>query len=179
MTKRDDVDALGRRPATVAEAKAASNPLRIRILRLCAVEPRTNRELAELLDRDPSTILHHTRILEEVGFVEALPTRPGQRGGREKPYRTTGLSWDVSNPLSGDASDLAAFEAFREELAAAGPDSVVASTRFFLHADEETFAELEQRLTAIAREYVDTDDERRAAGHPRINGMMLFHRLAE
>ncbi len=175
----DEVDALGRRPATLAEVKAIASPLRIRILRLCAVEPRTNRELAELLDRDPSTILHHTRILDEVGFVEALPSRPSPRGGREKPYRTTGLSWDVSTPVTGDATDLAGFEAFREELAAAGPGSVVASTRFFLHADERTMEELEQRLTAIAREYVGADDRRRAAGHPRINGMMLFHRLAD
>jgi len=175
----DAVDALGRREATVAEAKAAGSPLRMRILRLCAIEPRTNNELAQLLERDPSTIVHHVKILEEVGFLEAMPTHPGPRGGSVKPYRATGLSWDVSIPLLGGDANLTLFETFREELAAAGPESVLATTRFFLHADDETFRELEERLTAIAREYVDTDDERRAAGQPIINVLMVFHRSAD
>ena len=173
------VDALGRREATVAEARAAGNPLRMRILRLCAIEPRTNRELARLLERDPSTIVHHVKLLEEVGFLEALPSRPGPQGGSVKPYRATGLSWNVSIPLTGDRADLTSFETFREELAAAGPDSVLATTRFFLHADEATFRELEERLSAIAREYVDSDDQRRAAGHPMVNGLLIFHRSAD
>jgi DNA-binding transcriptional ArsR family regulator len=182
MTRRNpepkDVDPLGRREASVAEAKAAGSSLRMRILRWCAIEPRTNRELADLLERDPSTIVHHVKILEDVGFLEALPARPGPHGGSVKPYRATGLSWNVNIPLTGDNSNLASFEAFREELAAAGPDSVLATTRFFLHADEDTFSELEARLTAIAREYVETDDQRRAAGHPIVNGFMIFHRFA-
>lgn len=172
------VDALGRRDATVAEAKAAASPLRMRIMRLCAIQPRTNRELADLLDRDPSTIVHHVKLLEDVGFLDALPERPGPHGGSVKPYRATGLSWNVSIPLSGDDSDLTSFEAFREELAAAGPESVLATTRFFLHADQQTFNELEERLAAVAREYVDSDDQRRDAGHPIVNGFMIFHRFA-
>lgn len=175
----ETVDALGRREASVAEAKAAGSPLRMRILRLCAIGPRTNRELADLLDRDPSTIVHHVKILEDVGFLAALPPRPGPHGGSVKPYQATGLSWHVSIPLKGADADLTSFEAFREELAAAGAESVLATTRFFLHADEETFRELEERLTTIAREYVDTDDERRAAGHPIVNGLMIFHRSAD
>lgn len=175
----DDVDSLGRRDASVAEAKAAANPLRMRILRLCAIEPRTNRQLADLLDRDPSTVVHHVKILEDVGFLEALPERPGPHGGSVKPYRATGLSWNLSMPLTGNSSDLTSFEAFRDELAAAGTDSVLATTRFFLHADQATFDELEERLSAIAREYVDTDDQRRDAGHPIVNGFMIFHRFAD
>ena len=183
MTERDglpgEVDALGRREATVAEAKAAGSPLRMRILRLCAIEPRTNRELAELLDRDPSTIVHHVQMLEDVGFLEAMAPRPGPRGGSVKPYKATGLSWDVSIPLEGGDADLTSFETFREELAAAGPESVLATTRFFLHADEATFREFEERLTAIVREYVDTDGSRRAAGHPIVNGLMVYHRSTD
>src|SRR4051794_4556913 len=51
------------RPATVEEHKALSHPLRLRILRLCLDEPKTNRELADRLDANPATVLHHVRTL--------------------------------------------------------------------------------------------------------------------
>lgn len=116
---------------------------------------------------------------DAMSIAPTMHARAGPHGGSVKPYRATGRSWNVSIPLTGDASDLSAFEAFRNELASAGPESVLATARFFLHADEATFDELEQRLTAIAREYVDTDEQRRDAGHPIVNGFMIFHRVAE
>ncbi|HEV8163288.1 MAG TPA: transcriptional regulator, partial [Actinomycetota bacterium] len=36
-----------RRRATILQAKAASHPLRLRILRLCGQQPMTNKQLAD------------------------------------------------------------------------------------------------------------------------------------
>ena len=63
-----------------ADARALASTLRLRILRLCLDEPMTNREIAERLDRNPATILHHVRTLADRGFLAAQPVRRGTRG---------------------------------------------------------------------------------------------------
>ena len=65
-----------RRDATPAELKAMAHPLRLRIIRLCLHEALTNKQLADHLDQDPATVLHHVRTLCAAGFLEAEPARP-------------------------------------------------------------------------------------------------------
>src|SRR4051812_49914600 len=82
-----------RRTATDAERRALASGLRLRILRLCLDEPRTNREIAERLGRHPATTLHHVRTLVDTGFLVAEPVRRGTRGSRGIPYPGARLSW--------------------------------------------------------------------------------------
>lgn len=82
-----------RRPADEAEAKAMASPLRLRILRIALHEPRTNKEIAEALGRNPASVLHHVRTLVDTGFLIEQPRRRGQRGSREVPYLTSGKTW--------------------------------------------------------------------------------------
>jgi hypothetical protein len=96
------------RQATDAESKALASSLRMRILRVCLHEPRTNKEIAGILDRDPATTLHHVRRLVDTGFLAAQPVRRGVRGSREIPYLATGKSWQLSFP-SGTGTLLATF----------------------------------------------------------------------
>ena len=84
-----------RRSATDAEARALASSLRLRILRLTLDEALTNKEIAEALDRNPASVLHHVRTLVDTGFLQAEPVRRGQRGSREIPYRATGKSWNL------------------------------------------------------------------------------------
>src|SRR4051812_12127816 len=81
-----------RRPADEAEAKAIASPLRLRILRLALHEPRTNKEIAEALGRNPASVLHHVRTLVDTGFLVEQPRRRGRRGSRELPYLASGKS---------------------------------------------------------------------------------------
>jgi DNA-binding transcriptional ArsR family regulator len=81
-----------RRPADEAEAKAIASPLRLRILRIALHEPRTNKEIAEALGRNPASVLHHVRTLVDTGFLIEQPRRRGQRGSRELPYLASGKS---------------------------------------------------------------------------------------
>jgi DNA-binding transcriptional ArsR family regulator len=81
-----------RRRADEAEAKAIASPFRLRILRIALHEPRTNKEIAEALGRNPASVLHHVRTLVDTGFLIEQPRRRGQRGSRERPYLASGKS---------------------------------------------------------------------------------------
>jgi predicted ArsR family transcriptional regulator len=102
-----------RSPASDAEARALASALRLRILRICLGEAHTNKEIAEVLGRDPASILHHIRTLVRTGFLQPQPERRGARGAREIPYLATKKSWRLSVP----ALDRSMLDAFLEELA--------------------------------------------------------------
>jgi DNA-binding transcriptional ArsR family regulator len=165
-----------RRQATAEEAKALGHPLRLRILRLCAEDELTNKQLAERLDRDPGTVLHHVRMLTDAGLLQAAPVRAGASGALEKPYRSTGMTWWLDGPLVGTPAEHVGVEAFQEELREAGLDSIAIHERFSLHLSPDDVAELDRRILAILDEYIDTDEQRR--DRPLLGGILLLHRLA-
>lgn len=104
-----------------ARAKALGSPIRWRILRLCLHEPRTNRELAELLGRNPATMLHHVRTLVDAGYLAPQEPRRGTRGAREIPYLATRLTWTEDEQTS--TSDVLV-RTFLEEIEGLAPDDV-------------------------------------------------------
>jgi DNA-binding transcriptional ArsR family regulator len=147
-----------RRPATLAEARAVSNPLRLRILRLCLDEALTNRELAERLGKDPATVLHHVRTLVDTGFLAPEPERRGTRGAREKPYRATGKSWTLDiGEAAGRVLSVAIVDAFRSELADSG-DIDATATRLGVRLTAADRRELVARLERLAAEFKQRDD---------------------
>jgi DNA-binding transcriptional ArsR family regulator len=168
---------------TPAQIKAVSSPLRLRILRLCNDREWTNKELADRLERDPATILHHLRLLVDAGLIEAVGVRQGKSGAYEKPYRSTGLSWRLqfehAAPDEDDAGEVAMLSAFRQELAESGPDSIAELTRFHLHLDDDTLRTFSERLVELIEEYRSDDDERREHGAPGYGGIVVVHRLVD
>jgi hypothetical protein len=97
----------------------------------------------------------------------------------EKPYRSTGRSWWLDDPLADAEPDasLAPIEAFQDELRAAGPGSVQTFARFTLHLSPEDVAALDRRILAILDEYVETEDQR--LEQPAHGGIIVLHRLLE
>ena len=176
-----------RRRATILQAKAASHPLRLRILRLCLQQPMTNKQLADRLWTQPGTTLYHVRLLVQAGLLEPAPVRTGASGALEKPYRSTGRSWwlsaygdtDEGEPYDDrtDESSLATIEAFQAELREAGPGSVRTFARFMLHLSEEEVRELDRRLLEVLDEYIQSDHER--LDRPALGGIVVLHQLAE
>ena len=114
-----------------ADARALASTLRLRILRLCLDDSLTNREIAERLDRNPATVLHHVRTLVDRGFLVAEPARRGNRGSREVPYRATGKSWRTPG---GAGMSRILIDTFLEEVALVDPQDVV-TTRLGLRLD--------------------------------------------
>nr|BFE88266.1 hypothetical protein GCM10020093_108670 [Planobispora longispora] len=151
----------------------------MRILRLCAQREMTNKQLADRLGSDPGTVFYHVRQLVEAGLLHQAPVRTGESGALEKPYRSTGRSWWLDDPLSGEGPEasFAPIQAFQDELREAGPESVRMFSRFMLHLSPEEIEELDRRILAILDEYIETDDQR--PDRPAYGGMVILHRLAE
>lgn len=137
---------------TEAEARlrALSSPLRLRVLRLCAFDARTNKELAELLEVNPGTMLHHVRTLVATGFLAAEPERTGAQGAREVPYRATGLSWRTPMP---DRS-LILVETFLQQIEGLADEDLDTSW-LGLRLNDAHKAELQERLYALVSEFKD------------------------
>jgi predicted ArsR family transcriptional regulator len=149
-----------RREATPDEARALANPLRLRILRLCLDEALTNKEVSDRLGRDPGSILHHIRMLVDTGFLRVEAVRAGVRGALEKPYRATGKSWEVTvedRPESA-AVELAMIDAFRAEVAEAGPKSMLMESRLGVRLKAADRKELVKRLNDLAEDFKKRHD---------------------
>lgn len=131
-----------------ARARALASPLRMRILRLCLHEARTNRELAVELGVNPGTLLHHVRALVDTGFLRAEAVRRGARGAREIPYRATKLSWRSEAPGIGPVL----LETFLQEIEGL-PAEDIDITRLGLKLTTAHRAELLARFDELFQEY--------------------------
>lgn len=131
-----------------AKGRALSSPLRLRVLRLCAFESRTNKELAELLGVNPGTMLHHVRTLVQTGFLAAEAERAGAQGAREVPYRATGLSWRTSMPEGSPVL----VETFLQQIEGVAPEDLDA-TWLGLKINVEHKVELQRRLYELVNEF--------------------------
>ncbi len=163
-----------RRPATQEEARALSHPLRLRILRLCLDETLTNKELAQRLDIQPGTVLHHVRTLVATGFLAEAEWRPGPRGTVEKPYRATGKSWrlEVDDPAESHLVERAVVDAVAAELDEAGPGAVIESARMAMRLRPAHRQRLLEQIGALTAEYGLLDEP---GGEP-LAMLLLIHR---
>src|SRR6478752_1115177 len=141
-------------PDAEARMRAISSPLRLRVLRLCAFESRTNKELAELLGINPGTMLHHVRTLVQTGYLAAESERAGTQGAREIPYRATGLSWRTSLP----PGSRVLVETFLQQIEGLGGDELH-TTWLGLKLNGEHREELETRLYQLVQEFKDRDPD--------------------
>ncbi len=155
-----------KRPATRAEARALSHPLRLRILRMCLDAALTNRELAERLGEQPATVLYHVRTLVGEGFLVREAERRGRRQAREFPYRSTRKSLRLKLGLE-SGGHLAMIDAARAELAEARPDDVLTIARLGsrLRPDD---------LAAAVQAMADLIAEATAADHPDGEPVGIF-----
>lgn len=131
-----------------ARARALSSPLRLRILRLCLHESRTNKEIADLLELNPATSLHHVRTLLANGFLAAEETRRGNRGAKEVPYRSTKSSWGAKLP---DAAPLLV-DTFLQEIDGLAPEDIQV-IRVGLKLNESTQKQMMARIHAVVEDY--------------------------
>ncbi len=117
-------------------------------MRLCLHEPLTNREIAQLLGRNPATVLHHVRTLSDQGFLVPETPRRGRRGSREIPYRATKKSWDLDLGPSGDIL----LQTFLAEVAQI-PGTDLDATRLGLQLSDDHEQELRSRLGELLDEF--------------------------
>jgi Predicted transcriptional regulator len=155
------------REATADEHKAVANATRLRILRLCSAGSQTNKELADTLGIAPATCLRHVRILVNTGFLAPDDVRTGRRGALERPYRSTGKTWLVTDPPGeAEAQSLtASIDALRHEIGAAPPGAYVAGVRLGLTLTDEHAAQLGKELDALIDRYARLEPDDHGTPH--------------
>lgn len=140
--------------ATDAEARALASAVRLRILRVCLDRAYTNKEIADRLDLNPASTLHHVRTLLATGFLVAEAERRGARGAREVPYRATRKSWAVRRREPQPTGQGAMLEAFLADLEqSGGPEQEMPMARLGLRLTTDELAELGLRLKGLLDEY--------------------------
>ncbi|WP_084957765.1 ArsR/SmtB family transcription factor [Thermoactinospora rubra] len=144
---------INKRPATEAEARALASAIRLRILRLCLDSALTNKEIAQRLNANPATVLHHVRKLVATGFLAAEPSRRGPRGSTEIPYRATGKSWEMDIRESGVSGHHAMLQAFLEEYRPVADAEDTLLTRLGLRLTRQELSELERRLHEVFEDF--------------------------
>jgi DNA-binding transcriptional ArsR family regulator len=144
--------------ASEAEAKAVASAVRLRILRLCLDRPLTNKEIAQRLDANPATVLHHVRKLVDTGFLAPQEERTGARGSREIPYLATRKSWALrlGEEFKSDLST-AMLEAFRTEVAQVPDPKQVNSGRLGMRLNEEQYEEVSRRFKVLFDELAEME----------------------
>ncbi|MBT2594326.1 helix-turn-helix domain-containing protein [Arthrobacter sp. ISL-72] len=132
-----------------ARGRALSSPLRLRILRLCLHKSRTNKEIADLLDLNPASSLHHVRTLVRTGFLMPEERRKGKRGAVEVPYIASRKSWHT--PVDNVAPVL--IETFLQETRDL-PSEDIEVWRLGVKFNAARREEMLGKLRAIVEEYV-------------------------
>lgn len=130
-----------------ARARALSSPVRWRVLRACLNEALTNKELADLLDVNPGSMLHHVRTLVATGFLQAEEPRRGARNAIEIPYRTTDLVWAAGRSGAGFG------EFLLEEVEVADVQGEAQAWRTVIRADDATADALHGRLDQLLADF--------------------------
>ena len=77
------------RPLTLSslrQVKALAHPLRFRLFERLIDEPRTGKQLADMLGSRPTQLYHHLRVLERSGLIRQVATRR-KRGTTEKYFQ--------------------------------------------------------------------------------------------
>lgn len=151
-----------------ARGRALSSPVRLRILRLCLHKPRTNKEIAETLELNPATALHHVRTLLSTGFLAADDARTGNRGAKEIPYRATGLSWNSRLPNAAPVL----VETFLQEIEGLQP-SEIDVWRLGVRLNDEHRTEMMNRIREILEEYAGRGPDEDGTA----TAIMLAHHL--
>lgn len=95
------------RTATLSQVRALTDPLRYRVFENLLGEPRTAKQMAELLGTHPTRLYHHFRVLERAGLIRPAGTRQ-KRGTTEKYFRAVVDRISANGDSPGGPSPLAA-----------------------------------------------------------------------
>src|SRR3954468_18978626 len=85
MTRRPASPGAPTLKRTVADLRALAHPLRLRMMELFSEQPRTTKQVADILRQPPTRLYHHVAALERAGLLVLKETRQN-RGAVEKWY---------------------------------------------------------------------------------------------
>jgi DNA-binding transcriptional ArsR family regulator len=171
--------------------RALAHPLRLRILELFAEQPRTTKQVAELLGEPPTRLYHHVAALKRAGLLRLTETRK-KRGTLERWYEVVARTLATSprsekrrrqskQSAARRAIALTVLEQSRQELVAAmhrSREERPMLVRLVLVAPRERMGALRQRLFQVVRdvqrEFAHEEDAESTSEHERWALTMTF-----
>jgi DNA-binding transcriptional ArsR family regulator len=135
------------------QVKALAAPLRRRILEAFAAQPRTTKQVAELLGEPTTRLYHHVAALEKAGLIEPSEERR-KRGTIERYYRPIAREFVVDRRLFAAAS---------------GEETTSELQALFADALEETLEEIRRSL-ALRLPGACEPDSAAMLGRMRVRG---------
>jgi DNA-binding transcriptional ArsR family regulator len=88
----------------IAQIKALADPLRLQVLEAFCQKPMTTKQVAILLEQNPTKLYHHVDILEKAGLIRLVKTQQN-RGTVEKYYQGVARRIAVSQILANSPSE--------------------------------------------------------------------------
>ncbi|MFF9570521.1 ArsR/SmtB family transcription factor [Streptomyces sp. NPDC014685] len=140
---------------TDEQLRAVSNLTRHRIMAVLRFEPATITQIAERVGLAKGSSSYHVRLLERAGLVKVVRTRK-VRGVTERYYAMAARSIVLPDPGEGGPDVLMRHAVADLEAAPAESERHVRMAH--LRLTEEQFAELGERLQALADEYRKLSD---------------------
>ena len=148
--------------SNVAELRALAHPLRLRMLELFAEQPRTTKQVAELLGQPPTRLYHHVAALERAGLLVLKETRPN-RGVVEKWYEAVARQMSAGGSAAAPRATKSArravamtvLEQTRQEMIAAssgGSTEPVMLVRLIVAGSAEMMPTVRKRLLAAVKD---------------------------
>lgn len=153
-------------PRLRAVHRALADPLRIRLLELLSLQPRSARELAGLTGRPPNRLYHHLARLEEGGLIEVTEYRRVTGGKVERVYAPAAAEppGDTASPAETAQFLSAVLEATRADITAAsqaqedGARRTITLVRSVVRVAERSLAELRIQIEEFIRDASDHPD---------------------
>ena len=163
------------------QLKAFTDPLRLRVLEVLKQGAATNQQIADELHEPPARVLHHVRVLAELGLIRLVDTRV-KGGNVEKYYRAIARGFTLhASPNLDPGLDLAVTSAYLDRLrqdvmasGAAWPEHPAAMYMRTARLDEGRLAEFAERLLALLAEYWEKPDAESGSAQQQVH----FHAVA-
>lgn len=154
-------------PRLRAVHRALADPLRIRLLELVAVRPRSARELAGLTGRPANRLYHHLARLEEGGLIEVAEYRRVPGGKVERVYAPAAAEppGDAASPAETAQFLSAVLEATRADISVAaqaqeaGEQRNITVVRSVVRVSERRLAGLSADIEELIRDAQDHPDD--------------------
>jgi DNA-binding transcriptional ArsR family regulator len=160
-------------PSTeLRQLRVLADPLRVRILRALAHEPRTTAQVAELLGENDTRLYHHVRALERVNLIRLVETRP-KRGTTEKYYQAVPPEVNKRSSRRGAADlapllnallDMARYDVL-VHLPSAGEEGAestgILALRLVLHGNAQNRAATRARVAKFLQQLAQKESKRK------------------
>jgi DNA-binding transcriptional ArsR family regulator len=154
-------------PRLRAVHRALADPLRIRLFELLAIRPRSARELAELIGRQPNRLYHHLAQLESGGLIQVTEYRRVPGGKVERVYAAAAVEppGDSASPAEQLQFLSAVLEVTRADITAAreageaGERRNVELSRAVIQVSERRLAVLKAQVADFLHAAEEQPDE--------------------